>query len=321
MKKVYYVLLIFLSIISCKTADSVLNNPYKDIENYNGDVSLSISEKLIMPNQFVIEFLNKMDKTDVYLGYELNGSEKSIFLQYFNMLPKKYQEIINEKVMAIYFINNFQGAGMTDYVLDKDKNMYITLYFNKDLLYKTIGEWIEYRDSSMFYSDYNINININCATNYLGLLYGLVHESSHVYDFYNHITPFINSWLKNIIEVNYSREFTKEIWKDFNLPIDNYNILSGYEISFYDLGNKIEIIEALELYKKISESPFSSIYGATSWAEDFAETFTWYYLYKNHEILYETEIYYNNEFMIKYCPTDNELVKERYKIFNEIFKQ
>jgi hypothetical protein len=208
---------------------------------------------------------------------------------------------------------------MTDYVLDKDKNMYITLYFNKDLLYKTMDEWVEYRDNSMFYSDYNISININCTTNYLSLLYGLVHESSHVYDFYNHITPFINPWLKSLIEVNYSREFTKEIWKDFNLPINNYNILSGYVISFYNLGNKIEIIEALELYKRISESPFSSIYGATSWAEDFSETFTWYYLYKNYEISYETEIYYNNEFMLKYCPTDNELVEKRYEVFNKIF--
>jgi len=42
-------------------------------------------------------------------------------------------------------------------------------------------------------------------------------------------------------------------------------------------GPKLTLAQAEPLYKALSASAFASLYGAQSWAEDMAESFSWYY--------------------------------------------
>jgi hypothetical protein len=321
MKKQYlFIIFYILVILSCSTIknNNVLNNPYKNMENYNGNISLSVKNKIISPNKFVIDGINQMDSTDAYSGYELTEAEKNVFMEYYNLLPEKYKDIINNKVFAIYFINNFKGSGMTDCVFDKNNNAYIILYLNRELLNKTISEWIEFRDNSPFIDNANIDIEVDFNTNYLALIFGLLHETSHIYDFYYNITPYTDPYLMNIYDIEYSKSFTKDIWDDFKKQKSIYNIFCDHEISFYDLGNRLDKELSMEFYKRLVNSPFSSLYGSTTWSEDFAETFTYYYLNKFLETRYEIKIYKNNELNMIYSPTDNPLIIERYKLFNDI---
>jgi hypothetical protein len=323
MKKQYLFSIIFiLLIMSCNTTghNNVLNNPYKKIENYNGNVSLYIKDRIIGPNQFVINRINQMDVTDMYSGYELTDIEKNTFMEYYDLLPETYKNIMKEKIYAIYFINNFKGAGMVDCVFDGNNNAYMILFFNRELLNKTISEWIEYRDNSSFTNNENINIEASFNTDYLALLFGLLHETSHIYDFYHNITPYIDPFLMNIYKIDYSKHFIQNIWDDFKKPKNIYDFLSIYKISFYDLGNKIDKELSMELYENLINTPFSSLYGSASWAEDFAETYTYYYLNKYFGIRYELKIYKDSELNVIYCPNDNPLVVERYRFFEKIYK-
>ena len=238
-------------------------------------------------------------------------------MKYYNLLPEIYKIVIKDKVYAIYFVNNFKGAGMTDCIFDDNNNAYMVLYFNRELLNKTISEWIEYRDNSSFTDNENIDIKVNFNTDYLALLFGLLHETCHVYDFYYNVTPYIDPFLLNIYKIEYSKIFTHDIWEDFKKQKNTYNIFYTYEISFYDLGSKLSKELSIELYKNLIISPFSSLYGSTSWAEDFAETYTYYFLNKYLGIRYEIKIYKSNEQYITYCPNDNPLVIERYRFFEE----
>jgi hypothetical protein len=296
-----------------------LRNPYKNIQNYNGSFSSQVKDKKIRsPNQFVLNRINQMDSTDVYSGYELTEAEKNTFMEYYHLLPAQYQELIGNKVFAIYFIENFKGTGMSDWVFDNNNDPYIILYLNKELLNKSMAEWIEYRDNSPFINNVNITIDVNLDTSYLALLFGLLHETSHIYDFYNNITPYLDPYIKNIYVIDYSKSFTKIIWDDFRKPGSSHPIFSTYEISFYDLGAPLDKELSLEFYERLSNSPFSSLYGATSWSEDFAETFTYFYLDKHLGIRYEITVTKNSKPIITYCPTDNPLVVERYKTFKEL---
>ena len=63
-----------------------------------------------------------------------------------------------------------------------------------------------------------------------------------------------------------------------------------------------------------------SLYGSTTWIEDFAEAFTWYYLNKNYGINYITLLLENDTTLISYNPNENGLVKNRYKIFEKILE-
>ena len=92
----------------------------------------------------------EMDNVSIYSSYKLNNNERQLFLEYYDLLPLKHKETIAEKVIGIYFVNNFLGGGMTLPIFDNNGNMYIALFFNPEILSKSLSEWINFRDNSAF---------------------------------------------------------------------------------------------------------------------------------------------------------------------------
>jgi len=313
------VILVF-SLFSCKNQQGNNLNSIQKIENYNGNTNFSVEEKLLTTPEIIINYLNKMDNVDNYSSYILDDNDKQLFLNYYNILPLKYKDIINEKVVGIYFINNFLGGGMTEAVFDNNGNMYMVLFFNPEILHKYITEWINFRDNSIFIdNDNTMSLIIECNSNYYALIHTLLHEVSHVYDFYNNVTPFTEEFLKNS-KTKFPTEFVKDIWNDYNEPITEYNFENRKNISFYGLGEKIDIRYAVDFFTSLEKTPFCSLYGSKTWAEDFAESFTWYYLNEYYNIKYVTIMMKNESVLLTYDPNNNELVKRRYKILEEIIK-
>ena len=315
MKKIYVVLLVFF-LFSCKSQQNRNLHPFQRIENYNGNVNLTIEDKLLNTPKIIIDIINNMDHVDYYSSYELDNHERELFLNYFNFLPKKYKEIIEEKVVGIYFVNNFLGGGMTTAIFDKAGNMYIAMFLNPKILHKNISEWINFRDNSAFTNVENIiTLKIECDSEFFALIHTLVHEASHVYDYYNFLTPYTE---KILINKKFPTEFVENIWIDYNIPNLDFDYSEREYMSFYNLGEKLNINDAIKIYFFLENTPFSSLYGSLTWAEDFAESFTWYYLRKYFNVEYITTIYKNERIMLIYNPNLNQLVKSRYKIFEII---
>ena len=179
-------------------------------------------------------------------------------------------------------------------VFNKKVNTFAVLFFNPVVLHADIGEWINYRDNSAFTDDESgVSIIIECGSGHKALLHTLIHEASHVYDYFHSIKQADN-------EEKYPAH--------------------GLEISFYGLGETTGKENALTMYSILKNSPFSSLYGSASWQEDFAEAFTWYYLQKQFGINYITRLYENDVLLLEYDPGENELARERYYIFEEILK-
>jgi hypothetical protein len=222
--------------------------------------------------------------------------------------------------LVIYFIQNFKGGGMTHTVFDENHDMYITLYFNPEILRTTISEWINIRDNSMFCNDYTeYSVSIEISDEYNALLYILLHELSHVYDIYNNITPYTEPDLKKISSTSKNAsQFINGIWEDYCVPVDKYDYLHDYTISFYGIGGGMSNTKIMEIYQNINKTPFVSVYGSQNWAEDFAEVYTCYYLETHFGIEYKIKIYRNNILQMEYSPNDNDLVKRRHTIFKNI---
>jgi hypothetical protein len=319
MKIVYFIVLTF-TLFACNTYHENNLQPFQKIENYNGNTNLPVSERILPAPEIIVNSVNEMDRVDIYSSYELTDEEKQLFMDYYNLLPITYKTIIEEKVIGIYFINNFQGGGMTLSVFDKNDTMYMALFLNQKILYQTISEWINFRDNSVFNTTGgNISIVVNCNTNYFALLHILLHEASHLYDYYNYVTPFAEKFLKNDKTV-FPTNFVKGIWNDYDEPIEEYNFSNRKNISFYDLGERLDKNHALDIFQELKNTPFNSLYGCKTWAEDFAETFTWYYLNKHFNVNYITTLLEDKKILIIYDPNENELVKRRYKVIEKILK-
>jgi len=73
--------------------------------------------------------------------------------------------------------------------------------------------------------------------------------------------------------------FVENIWAEYAKPEARADFAGRTNVTFYGRGGgpKISVANAGELYLALSNSPFPSLYAAQSWAEDFAECFTWYF--------------------------------------------
>ncbi len=324
MKKTIIFIILF-SLTSCVTykaltLEQIKALPHKKLESHSVNLNKKIIDRIVSAPPVILDYLKRLDNTDKYIPYELNASEKKLFLEYYEILPPKYKDIIEKKVIAIYFIKNFTGGGMADVIFDKNGTMYIALYFNSQILNKSLSDWITYRDNSSFTDEgKKISIELNCKQGYFGLLHTIIHETSHIYDFYNHNTPFVVPFLKNN-DQKHNSEFTFNIWRDYFHPEEMYEFPNRKSVTAYGLGKKLDKTLSFDLYKNLNKSPFSSLYGSKNWAEDFAETFTWYYLNYKLNIKYIVNISQDGKESVKFSPTDNELVKKRYKIFESIVK-
>jgi hypothetical protein len=328
MKRVMSILLIsIISLTSCITYKRVDINiikqqPHRKIENYNGSLQSPIMERIKTATPVIIDYLNRMDSTDKYSTYEPSNDEKELFIEYYNLLPTKFQKTIESKVINIFFLRNFIGGGMSDYLFDESGHLFIALYINSDVLHTSLSDWIKYRDNSTYINDDSkTQINVDCGNKYYGLLHTLFHESSHIYDYINHITPFVEPNLINVdTKTEFVTSFIKGIWKDYGHPYSQYDFQNRTNVSGYGLGKKLNQEFSIELYRNINNTPFSSIYGSSTWAEDFAETFTWFYLKKYLGIDYITTIYRDNEIIGTYSPDINPLVYNRYDQFKTLLE-
>ena len=294
-----------------------LQRPERQLATYHARLDADIADRVQPAPPAIIRYLDRMDSTDQYSPYTLSPDELKLFLQYFALLPAKYRDTIQRSVVGIYFISNFAGGGMSDFLYDEKGKLYIALYFNPELLHKSVAEWLEYRENASFLDDGNVQIKVASANNYRGLIQTLVHEASHIYDYYYHVTPYVEPFFRQG-ETSISKTFTRGVWQDYRVPAPGLDFLRPTKFSGYGLNGKIDRSEAVGLYSQLGRSPFSSLYGALSWAEDFAETFTWYYLQAKLGISYQVTVVKGGKTVAEFAPGHNSLIWARYSQLAEI---
>jgi len=139
MKHICIIILVF-SLFSCKNQHQNNIYPIQRLENYNGNVNYSVEEKILAAPEIIINSLNEMDNVNNYASYELDDNERQLFMNYYSTIPLKYKNIVNEKVVGIYFVDNFLGGGMTEPIFDSKGNMYMALFFNPEILHRSVTD-------------------------------------------------------------------------------------------------------------------------------------------------------------------------------------
>ena len=318
MKMAFYTLVILL--IGCDSNPAEIHwvdLPERRLSTYATALSEPVTSRFGTMPTVVWEYIKKMAPEAGFEGYEPTIDERALFQEYFDLLPVKYRNEMDEKVAKIYFVDNFDSGAMTDVVFNDKKEMFVVLYFNKKLLNTSLSHWINFRDNSSFKPKDGFFLDSNCTGDYFGLIHALLHEASHIYDYYHHITPYVEEFQRDTSPLK-TTPFIETIWKDLRDITVEKNILGDSNYSGYGLGGKIDISMALDLYKKLKASPFASLYGTLSWSEDFAESFSWWYMKDKLGIDYSVLVEVDGKVVLSFEPFQTQSAKSRVSILEVI---
>lgn len=248
-------------------------------QSYTFNQNSSLLSRVSTPPDFLVSFLKKMDKRNDYQPYTPTAKEMKIIEQSLASLPPLHKRLLSKKLIGIYFITNFYGNGLTDWVLDSSSSVYTIMVFNSSVLSTDISTLLTRKERTCFiHDDPSIDITVDCGTRYSGFDYILLHESTHAVDYIQSITPYVDLEFKRYVtHKNAETACTRNIWSDYATPREHF-LFTG-RVFFYGIrAPRLRYSEAVALYQDLARSPFVSLYSTMNWAEDCAELAAFYHI-------------------------------------------
>ncbi|UFH57868.1 hypothetical protein [Spirosoma sp. KNUC1025] len=204
------------------------------------------------------------------VDHKLTPVQKEKVRRAFTQLPSLHQRLLRQHLQSISFMDNMPNTALTSPVDSGDgpKRFYIT--FRAGLLNETISEWASWKENTCFKQTSDSSYAVRAEGGNLdAILYVLLHEATHVVDAVMNITPR-SSDRQALVE---STPFTNHVWRTMNVPDDRY-LDSLLEKTRFRSGQPMPISLAPDVYRKLMQTPFPSLYGMTAWSEDIAELVT-----------------------------------------------
>jgi len=319
------VLFFAINLVSCDHGKSIRGpvSPAKDLKNYAFNPESPLMSRLQVIPGFVLGHLKDMDKDSTYSSYSPSEKETALLAEYMDKLPALHKRVLQDRLLGIYFVQNFQGSGMAEYMLNEKDDVYTILILNPMVLKNDISKQLTYRENTCFIKDdIGLRIEVNSGSDYMGLMYILLHEATHIVDFVLNYTPYVEDELAKIKRIKIrSTNFDKGVWTDYSKATGQYDYPLRDKVTFYGLnkGPRINISDALDLYRQLSNTPFVSVYASQNWAEDFADYFTFYHLTQRLKQPYEIRYYKGSELVFSYEPMKAPKVMERFPLMNVLY--
>lgn len=278
-------------------------SPVFSMKNHIHPAGRPFEKRIGLKSDIVLNRLKEIDGRKDYTFYDPSLSEIKEALDAFAKLPPLSKKILNERLTGIYFVNDLLGSGLTEWV-DFHGETFCFMAFNPSVLNKGLSELLTLKELTSFIHDSkDISVKINCGASESGFLYILMHEAVHAVDYALRVTPYTDFTFKDFYSIKKSEtSFTRGIWRDYSETIKGYPFRTG--LTFYGFGGgpKIKISEAADRYRKLSESPFVSLYSSLNWAEDLAEYLTFYHITQVMRLTFSIEVYHKNKIIYNYEP-------------------
>lgn len=239
--------------------------------------------------------------------HQLTEIEKQKLNNAFSILPPLHQKILKKHLYSISFMDNMPNTALTSAVETTDSVKRFNITFRAEILNQTISEWTTWKENTCYTKSSNNKYQVIIdAGNLDAIIYVLLHESTHFVDDALNITPHLDEkdiWVG-------SKAFTKNVWDEFNKPLEN--ILNPLlETVLFRSGKPIAASYAPEVYKSLQKTPFVSLYSTASWFEDLAETLTIYHLTAKMNQPYKVRVMKDGVQIVVYEPAKNNKAKKR----------
>lgn len=277
----------------------------KNFKYYDFDNGASLAARIGPAPGFVLDYWGEQDGRK-YTACRLSEDKRRLVRQCLAELPWIYKTVLRQRLIGIYFVDNFLGSGLADYVLDDHDRVYTILLFNPTVLDENLSELVSRKEQSCFIPDRpGMSVSIRLDDGISGLLYILMHEATHIVDYVNRHTPFVEpDMLKIQGKTEKPTPFTGRLWSDYKTFREEYRFGYKDRITFYGMnqGPKIKISEAIAVYRAMERVPVVSLYSTFNWAEDFAEYLTFYYLTRKRNTDYTITVAEDGNVLYQYRP-------------------
>ncbi|NPV02444.1 MAG: hypothetical protein HPY53_13805 [Brevinematales bacterium] len=318
-----------------KQVQKVLASKPHMLSSYSTDaLSKPLYQRILTAPDFLVKYLIEFDNMPGYKPYAPTAKQLAEISNNIEMLPPYVKKVMQERLLGFYFIDTFLGSGMADFCVDGQGEIYFFIFFNPEILNHSFSEWVTMKDITCFIPDvvaemktldgknkaYSANsIEIAVSGNYTGFFYTLLHEGTHGVDYVKNITPYIEEIFRSISiffnkPVKDASVFTKNVWDGIKSPVPEYKFPLRKSITVFGWGGgpKIPMKDAPEVYQSLAGTPFVTLYGATSWAEDLAEFVTYYHMTQKLGQTYTITVKSNGKAVFSYSPMTNDMVKARF---------
>jgi hypothetical protein len=294
------------------------------VQRFHDNLSRPFSERVQQMPADVLKVAQDYDQslgianTDRYIAKLPTADELTLLKSYFDLLPSAHQDVFSRKLLAVYLIDGFAGAGLTEWLVDQDGRSYYYMILNRALLTQTLDDWITYKENSQFdQSVTSPTIRVQTNTHYKALMYGLLHEGAHVVDYELGIAPYFDPLHRKIMRRDREEtEFTQGIWLHRTKPVFQYDFKHREEMNLYGIFTKMGLIPRSELpamFSQLKQTPFVSFYGGTSWNEDLADYLTYQYIENKLGGAVTVELLQNGKIIDHYEPVKTPQAKQREK--------
>jgi len=291
------------------------------LDSYRFDKNSSFISRVSMPPPLVLDYLKKLDSRSDYEPYLPGKREKHAMEKGFALLPELNREVLEKRLIGVYFIKNFTGNGLCEWVMDRDGRVFVFLVFNPSSLKKTISGLLTEKEKTCFINDdSSIRIDVDCGTKYPGFYYILLHESTHAVDYVLNITPYVDESYRRYAKKEKSEtEFTEDYWRGYSASKAHF--IFSNRVSFYHIGKPdLKISEAVAVYEDLARSPFVSLYGSMSWAEDLAEMVAFYHITSILKEPFGVYVFRKKEKIFAIYPMAGPSVIKRFPLLKKFYR-
>lgn len=234
------------------------------------DMSRPLEDRVAPIPGWLLKLWSEEDKIPAYADHALTPREKREFREALAGLPPKMRAAMSERLIAFYFVSNLKGNGITDWVLDASSRTYTYMILNPAAFDKTLSQLLTERERSVFRGSPDLEVDAGPGGS--GILYTVAHEGTHAFDFVRGLTPFTEGGLAARLGVKAPASW--DVWKSYGQPLAEDDYSARSKLHFYGFGApELDAAEAPAVCAQLAGSPFSSLYGSRSWAEDAAELF------------------------------------------------
>jgi hypothetical protein len=298
--------------------------PVKHLDLYEFNPATPLIDRLTDAPAELLDLYASIEKTPP-LPCRLSEAEREQIRRVLDRLPLRHREVLQQRLIGVYCVDNFAGSGMADYILGPGEQLYAVLVLHRRVFTMKAAELLSFRENTAFgQADPQVGIRVELSEEVSALAYIVLHETSHIVDYVQRHTPYVEPALFELFGRSpRDTPFTDQAWSDYSVLRPSIDFGYKEKLRFYGLGGEPALTnrEAVPVYEALSRTPFASLYACLNWAEDFAEFVTFYYLVQAWGAHYAIRVEHQGDTLFTYEPMRSPLVTERARLLDpELFQ-
>jgi hypothetical protein len=289
--------------------------------SYQFDRRSTLVSRISLPPPVVLDYLQKLDSRPDYIPVIPSGPEMQQAEAAISQLPPLTKEVMQKCLIGIYFIKDFASNGLTDWVMDDKGGISCFMVFNAAVFGKNMSRLLTEKEKTCFINDDpTMDIRIDCGPGHSGFLYILLHESTHLVDYVTLLTPYVDDTVRPFLKsVPADTIFTRKIWAGYDKPEQSYSFTG--RVFFYGFKKPaLRMSDAPKIYSDLARSPFVSLYGSLSWAEDIAELTTMHHATTILGGIYSISVIKQGKKLLEIKPMNSPKVRRRLPLLSIFYR-